>query len=79
MYACQVSAPILLNVTLVDTPGVLSGRKQREGGRMYDFTGRGGGIYLYIYVCVHIYRYVDRRTICMYTAAFIRVVLVAVR
>jgi GTPase SAR1 family protein len=36
LEAAQCSAPILERVTLVDTPGVLSGEKQRAG-RLYDF------------------------------------------
>jgi GTPase SAR1 family protein len=35
--AAQCSAPILKHVTFIDTPGILSGEKQRIG-RSYDFT-----------------------------------------
>jgi len=34
----QMEAPILRNITLVDTPGVLSGEKQ-NAGRNYDYEG----------------------------------------
>ncbi|GMI32934.1 hypothetical protein TrRE_jg241 [Triparma retinervis] len=34
----EMSAPILHNITLVDTPGVLSGEKQ-NAGRNYDYEG----------------------------------------
>lgn len=36
--ASQLDSPILKNVTFIDTPGVLSGTKQRIG-RSYEFTG----------------------------------------
>jgi len=37
LMASQCEAPLLKHVTLVDSPGVLSGAKQRIG-RQYDFT-----------------------------------------
>jgi len=37
-HTMQMEAPILRNITLVDTPGVLSGEKQ-NAGRNYDYEG----------------------------------------
>ena len=36
-----MSSAILRNITIVDTPGVLSGEKQRIG-RDYNYVGEGG-------------------------------------
>ena len=33
----EMDAPILHNITLIDTPGILSGQKQGEAGRNYDY------------------------------------------